>query len=127
MAKKVLIIEDSSDISGSLKRLIELEGYEAIVANTAFEGLDKAQTEKPDLILMDLSLPDLSGIDLTRQIRSIDQTSKIPILCVSSYTRGVETEVLEAGCNEIFSKTSFIVSFAPTLKKYLEKEIGSSA
>lgn len=127
MAKRVLIIEDSADISGSLKRLIELEGYEAIIASSGFEGLDKAQNEDPDLILMDLSLPDLSGIDLTRQIRSIERTSEIPILCVSSYTRGIEGEVLEAGCNEIFSKTSFMTSFGPTLRKYLGGEIGSSA
>lgn len=110
------------DIGGSLKRLIEMEGYEAVVAVSGFEGLDMAQDENPDLILMDLSLPDMSGIDLTRQIRSLPEGAEIPILCVSSYTRGVEEEVLEAGCNEIFSKTSFITSFAPTLKKYLGDE-----
>jgi len=120
MRKKVLIIEDSFDIGESLKLLIEYEGYEAVVASGAVEGFDKAREEAPDLILMDLSLPDGNGIKLTRDLRSQPQTSNIPILCVSSYTDGIEDKVLEAGCNEVFSKTSFMTEFAPTLKKYLD-------
>ena len=119
MPKKVLIIEDSLDIGESLKLLIEYEGYEAVVARGAFEGFDKACEEAPDLILVDLALPDVSGIHLTRDLRAQPQTSEIPILCVSSYTGGIEAEVLNAGCNEVFSKTSFMTDFAPTLKKYL--------
>ena len=120
MPKKVLIIEDSFDISDSLKQLIEFEGYEAVVASGGFEGFDKAFAEAPDLILMDINLPDMNGIDLTRNLRADPETSDIPILCVSSYTIGIEEKMLKAGCNEVFSKTSFMVSFAPTLKKYLE-------
>lgn len=120
MAKKVLIIEDSTDVGDSLKILIELEGYRAVVARTGFEGRDRAKSEKPDLILMDLSLPDESGIEITRDLRSFPGTADVPILCVSSYTGGLESEIREAGCDEIFSKTSFMTSFAPTLKKYLQ-------
>lgn len=120
MPKKVLIVEDSTDISNSLKFLIEREGYEAVVANSGLEGCRKAQDENPDLILMDLSLPDLSGIDVTREIRSHGETSKVPIVCVSSYADGYEAEVLAAGCNEVLSKTAFMNSFSQTLEKYLE-------
>jgi CheY-like chemotaxis protein len=120
MAKKVLIIEDSWDIGESLKLLIQMEGYEVVVANSGFDGCQKAQNEKPDLILMDLSLPDLDGIGVTRRIRSSPETSDIPIVCVSSYAEGREAEVLAAGCNEVLSKTSFMSLFEPTLKKYLE-------
>jgi DNA-binding response OmpR family regulator len=123
MAKKVLIIEDSADISGSLKLLIEMEGYDAVIANSGLEGWRKAIDEKPDLILMDLSLPDLNGVDLTRQIRSHPGISEVPILCVSSYTRGREVELLEVGCSEVFSKTSFMISFGSILTKYLETAI----
>jgi DNA-binding response OmpR family regulator len=120
MPKKVLIIEDSLDIGESLKLLIQYEGYEAVVATGALEGFDKARDEAPDLILVDLALPDVNGINLTRDLRSQPQTSGIPILCVSSYTDGIEDEVLNAGFNEVFSKTSFMTEFAPTLKKYLD-------
>lgn len=120
MPKKVLIIEDTLDISESLKLLIEYEGYEAVVARGALEGFDKAREEAPDLILVDLALPDGNGINLTRDLRSQPQTFDTPILCVSSFTVGIEDEVLKAGCNEVFSKTSFMLEFAPTLKKYLD-------
>ena len=120
MAKKVLIIEDSLDISESLKLLIEMEGYEAIVANSGSEGCRMAQDEKPDLILMDLSLPDRSGIEVTREVRSSPETFDTPIVCVSSFAEGREEQVLAAGCNEVLSKTSFMSSFQPTLKKYLD-------
>src|SRR5688572_26919147 len=120
MPKKVLIIEDSFDIGESLKHLIEYEGYEAVVANRGFEGFHKAHEEAPDLILVDLVLPDVNGINLIRDLRSHAQTSEIPILCVSSYTGGIEADVLRAGCNEVFSKTSFMTEFVPTLKKYLD-------
>jgi two-component system cell cycle response regulator DivK len=119
MAKKVLIIEDSFDIGESLRQLIEFEGYEAVLASGGFEGLEKARAEAPDLILMDLNMPDVNGIELTRDLRANPETARTPILCVSSYTGGIEDEVLNAGCNEVFSKTSFMTSFAPTLTKYL--------
>jgi two-component system, cell cycle response regulator DivK len=120
LPKKVLIIEDSVDIGDSLKQLIEFEGYIASVARLGYEGFIMALEEGPDLILMDVDLPDINGIDLTRRLRSEPQTSETPILCVSSYTFQMVEEVLSAGCNEVFSKTSFMTSFAPTLRKYLE-------
>ena len=120
MAKKVLIIEDSWDISESLKLLIQMEGYEVVVAHSGSEGCQKAQDERPDLILMDLSLPDVSGIEVTREIRSTQEISETPIVCVSSYAEGREAQVLAAGCNEVLSKTSFMSRFETTLKKYLD-------
>lgn len=120
MSKKVLIVEDTADISESLKLLIEMQGYSAIVASNGLEGCRTARNEIPDLILLDLSLPDLDGIEVAREIRSQPETSEIPIVCVSSYTRGLEKEILEAGCNEVLSKTSFMISFLPTLHKYLK-------
>lgn len=120
MPKKVLIVEDSFDIGDSLKLLIEHEGYDAVVARSGSEGFEKALDEGPDLILMDVNLPDINGIDLTRKLRAQPQISETPILCVSSYTFKIEDEVLSAGCNEVFSKSSFMTSFAPTLKKYLD-------
>jgi len=119
MPKKILIIEDSADISGALKMLIELEGYAAVVANSGAEAREKAIAEMPDLILMDLALPDMSGIDLTQELRALPEIAETPILCVSSHTDGIHSVVMAAGCQEVFSKASFMESFRPTLKKYL--------
>jgi DNA-binding response OmpR family regulator len=119
MPKKVLIIEDSGDIGMALKLLIEFEGYEAIVASSATTGRDLALELRPDLIIMDIRLPDEDGIVLTRSLRASPETKDTPIVCVSSYTRGLETEALIAGCNEVFSKVTFMESFNQTLTKYL--------
>ena len=120
MPDKVLIIEDTVDIADALKILIEMQGYRVIVAHDGFEGCQKAADERPNLILMDLALPGMDGLEATRQIRSQPGGSEVPIVCVSSYARGYEEELLEAGCNEVLSKSSFITSFVPTLQKYLD-------
>lgn len=119
MPKKVLIIEDSGDIGMALKLLIEFEGYDAVVASSAAEGRDLALKVRPDLIIMDIRLPDEDGIVLTRSLRASPVTRDTAIICVSSYTMGIEAEALIAGCNEVFSKTTFIESFPQTLSKYL--------
>src|SRR5215203_4061708 len=119
MPKKILIIEDSQDIGKALSLLLLDEGYDVSVATNGAEGREKAVSERPDLILMDLALPDISGLDLTRELRAWPEAKDIPILCVSSHTRGIESVVRAAGCNEVFSKSTFIQSYRDTLRKYL--------
>jgi CheY-like chemotaxis protein len=119
MPKKVLIIEDTGDIAMALELLFEFEGCEAAVAASAAAGRDLALEWRPDLIVMDIRLPDLDGIALTRNLRALPETRDTPIVCVSSYTTGLEAEALLAGCNEVFSKTTFMESFPQTLSKYL--------
>lgn len=119
MPKKVLIIEDSGDIGMALKLLMEFEGYEALVASSAAEGRELARETRADLIIMDIRLPDDDGIGLTRSLRSLPETKGTPIICVSSYLTGLEAEALVAGCNEVFSKATFMESFNQTLTKYL--------
>ena len=121
MSKKILIVEDTPDISDALRQLIELHGHTAIVARGGFEALRKVKNEKPDLILLDLAMPDLNGEEVARQIRSDPAFAAIPILCVSSYTDGRREELLAAGFDEVFSKSSFILSLAPTLDRYLKR------
>ena len=119
MQKKVLIVEDSDDIGTALKLLIEYEGYEAVLATRAFLGLELAASLGPDLIIVDIMLPDMDGIELTRALRAAAETKNVPIVCVSSYIQIHTDEALSAGCNEVFSKTTFMASFHETLTKYL--------
>ena len=118
MPKKILIIEDSGDIGMALKLLLESEGYSAVVAESAAAGRELAKEAQADLIIMDFRLPDGDGIWLTRSLRSSPETKDTPILCVSSYTQGLEEEALIAGCNEVFSKITFMESFDGTISKY---------
>jgi len=127
MAKKVLIVEDTEDIAEALKILIEMQGYDAVVARDGFEGCRMALEELPDLILMDLALPGMDGLEATREIRATPEGSDTPIVVVSSYAAGARETLLEAGCNEVLTKSSFISSFGPTLTKYLGEAIPSDA
>ncbi len=122
MYKKVLIIEDTEDIAEALKILIEMQGYTAVVARDGFEGCRMALEELPDLILMDLALPGMDGLEATREIRATPQGANTPIVCVSSYAAGAKEQLLEAGCNEVLTKSSFISSFGPTLARYLGEQ-----
>ncbi len=119
MPKKILVIEDVPDISQALKILIEMRGFTALTATRGFEALRVAKEHLPELVLLDLSIPDLPGEDVLSELRADPAFSQVPILCVSSYTEGRERELIEAGFNEVFSKSSFINSFGPTLEKYL--------
>lgn len=119
MPKKILIVEDTEDIANALKILIEMQGYEAVIAQDGLEGCELARTAEPDLILMDLAMPGMDGLEATREIRSLPKGRETPIVVVSSYAHGLENDLLEAGCSEVLSKSSFIAAFVPTLKKYL--------
>ena len=117
----MLIVEDCRDTSGALQMLIEAEGYQTIAAYNAANGRLLAQAARPDLILMDIGLPDYSGIELTRLLRATPENAETPIVCITAYPGGPMTEALSAGCDEALSKTKFIDSFRDTLKKYLEE------
>lgn len=119
MVKKVLVIEDSIDIGEALKVLIGMKGYEVATASSGAEGCKTAKEFNPDLILLDWQLPDRKGVDVVRELRSNTETSRTPILCISSYINGHEAEMVAAGCDEVFSKTSFMQSMESTLKRYL--------
>jgi two-component system phosphate regulon response regulator PhoB len=81
---RVLIIEDERDLVGVLTYNLERDGYEVLVAHDGMEGLRKAQTLLPDLILLDLMLPVVGGIDICRQLRAGERTRSIPIIIISA-------------------------------------------
>src|SRR5256714_2481650 len=89
---RILIIEDERALTDVLTYNLEREGYETLVAHDGQEGLRKAQTLLPDLVLLDLMLPVVDGLDVCRRLRSGEQTRKIPILMLTA--KGEETDQL---------------------------------
>ncbi|GIX33524.1 MAG: response regulator [Lysobacterales bacterium] len=87
---KVLIVDDSPTQLASLKRIVERLGHEAITAEDGAAGVDLARRERPDLILMDVVMPNLNGFQATRQISRDQETSHIPIILVT--TKDQETD-----------------------------------
>ena len=101
----VLVVEDFEDNRFMMRRLLEMSGYRVIEAVNGRQAVEKAQEERPDIILMDLSLPMLDGLAATRQIRSYDGLGKVPIVAVSAHdSADFHAEALAAGCNEYVTK-----------------------
>jgi two-component system cell cycle response regulator DivK len=101
----ILVIDDYSDTRELLSVLLRRRGYNVIEAEDGVEGLLKAGWAYPDLILMDLSLPEMDGVEVARRIHSQSKLSQIPIFVVSAYlTEAVKADVRAAGCAEAFSK-----------------------
>jgi len=101
----ILIIEDYSDTRELLATLLRNHGYNVAEAEDGIEGILKAGWLYPDLILMDLSLPEMDGVEAAARIHAQAKLSRIPIFVVSAYlTKSVEKAVRAAGCVEVFAK-----------------------
>ncbi len=125
--KKVLIIEDHPDMLNILSRELEMMGFGVVSANTGMEGVTKAVEEKPQLILMDIMMPDMDGLEATRLIRSNRETEKIPILAVTALCRESELNAcIEAGCNDYIVKPFNFQKFEEKIQAILSDRILAS-
>ena len=101
----VLVVEDFEDNRFMMRRLLEMSGYRVIEAVNGKQAVEAAISERPDLILMDLSLPMLDGLAATRRIREAEGLGRVPIVAVSAHdSADFHTEALAAGCNEYVTK-----------------------
>lgn len=102
---RVLVVEDNPNNMKLITLVLNKHGYETIGAATGKDGVEKAATEKPDMILMDILLPDIDGLETTRRIRKIESMQKIPIIAITSYAMaGDRHKIMESGCNGYFEK-----------------------
>jgi len=123
MSKKILIVEDNELNMKLFNDLLEAHGYETVTTREGTKALGLAQAEKPDLILMDIQLPEVSGLDITRHIKSEDELKHIPIIAVTAFAmKGDESKIRESGCEDYISKPISIVNFVETIKSHLEAE-----
>lgn len=106
MPYKILIIEDNTATRLVLHHYFKNAGYDVDLAVDGEEGLYMAKSEKPDLIITDVAMPKLDGIEMIKQIRSEPQTAKIPILIFTAVGSFETEEALEAGANQLFFKPS---------------------
>jgi CheY-like chemotaxis protein len=101
----VMVVEDFEDNRFMMRRLLEMSGYRVLEAINGHEAVEMAKREKPDLILMDLSLPLLDGLSATRRIRQQPELKELPIVAVSAHdTSDFHADALAAGCNDYVTK-----------------------
>jgi len=119
MSKKVLIAEDYGDIRQMMKLLLEMYGYETFEASDGREAVKKARECHPDLILMDIMMPRLDGIEATRAIRNSKEGHDIPIVAVTAYDDFYNERAMDAGFTAVLSKPLFFDELQPILDHYL--------
>ena len=118
----VMVVEDFEDNRFMMRRLLEMSGYRVLEAVNGEQAVEAATQERPDLILMDLSLPKLDGLAATRRIRQQDGLSGIPIVAVSAHdTTDFHADALAAGCNEYVTKPIDFDQLEALLKKLLQR------
>ena len=101
----VLVVEDFEDNRFMMRRLLEMSGYRVVEAVNGNQAVEAAAREQPDIILMDLSLPQLDGLAATRRIREQQGARRVPIVAVSAHdSADFHAEALAAGCNEYVTK-----------------------
>ncbi len=104
-AETILLVEDTEDNRFMMRRLLEMTGYRVVEATNGEEAVRFAETERPDVILMDLSLPVIDGLAATRAIRKLDGFGKVPIVAVSAHdTSDFQADALAAGCDSYITK-----------------------
>ena len=105
MSRRILVVEDTEDNRQIIRDLLSSVGYELIEATDGAEGVALAQSQHPDLILMDIQLPGIDGYEATRRIRKIPDLAGVPIIAVTSYAlSGDEARTREAGCDGYVAK-----------------------
>ncbi|WP_119461478.1 response regulator [Rhodospirillaceae bacterium SYSU D60014] len=105
MSSRILVIEDQDDNRRIVRDLLANAGYEVIEAASGDSGVAMAESEHPDLILMDIQLPGIDGYEATRRIKKNPVLQRIPIIAVTSYAlSGDDAKALEAGCDAYLSK-----------------------
>jgi len=120
MSKRILVVEDEEDNRRIVRDLLTSVGYEIIEAVTGEEGVKAAETQFPDLILMDIQLPGLDGYEATRRIRANPALRKVPIIAVTSYAlSGDDVKAFEAGCDAYISKPFSPRALLAKVREYL--------
>jgi len=121
MAKKVLIVEDNELNMKLFRDLVEASGYETVMTRSGLNALELAREHKPDLILMDIQLPEISGLDVIKQLKTNFELRAIPVIAVTAFAmKGDEERIREGGCEEYMSKPISVPNFIATLKKFLD-------
>ena len=118
---RILIVEDNPISLTLLKQLLKAHGYEVLGTPEGLQALDLAREEQPDLILMDIRLPDISGFEVTRLIKSDDRTKTIPIIAVTALASPeYEKKGLESGCDAYIPKPITLGNFLRTIESFLK-------
>ncbi|MEM6811646.1 MAG: response regulator [Pseudomonadota bacterium] len=121
MTKTVLIVEDNELNMKLFRDLLEAHNYKTIETSNGHKVMEIAQKHSPDLILMDIQLPEISGLDVTKMLKADDDLKSIPVIAVTAFAmKGDEEKIREGGCEDYLSKPISVTEFLTVVQKHLD-------
>jgi len=119
-SRKVLIVEDNELNMKLFNDLLEAHGYYTLQTKDGVEALRMARAHRPDLILMDIQLPEVSGLEVTKWLKEDDELRSIPIIAVTAFAmKGDEQKIRDGGCEAYIAKPISVASFMSTVERFL--------
>ncbi len=119
--KTVLIVEDNELNMKLFNDLLEAHGYQTLQTGDGMEALAIAREHRPDLILMDIQLPEISGLEVTKWIKEDDNLKSIPVIAVTAFAmKGDEEKIREGGCEAYLAKPISVQNFLETVRRFLD-------
>jgi len=123
MQKRILIVEDNELNMKLFNDLLEAHGYKTVQTRSGVEAVELARLHKPDLILMDIQLPEVSGLQVTQTIKDDEVLRHIPVIAITAFAmKGDEEKIRLGGCEAYLSKPISIVKFLETVRTYLHEQ-----
>ena len=120
MPKTVMIVEDNELNMKLFRDLIEAHGYKTVQTRSGLAAMDLAREHHPDLILMDIQLPEISGLEVTKNLKADNELYKIPVIAVTAFAmKGDEERIRQGGCEAYISKPISVTKFIETIKSVL--------
>ena len=120
MAKKIMIVEDNELNMKLFHDLLKANGFDVVGTRDGRQAVELARGEKPDLILMDIQLPEVSGLDVTAWLKDDDELHHIPVIAVTAFAmKGDEERIREGGCEAYISKPISVGKFIETVKHFV--------
>jgi two-component system cell cycle response regulator DivK len=120
MSKSVLIVEDNELNMKLFNDLLEAHGYTTLQTRNGLDAMEIARQHHPDLILMDIQLPEVSGLEVTKWLKEDDDLRHIPVIAVTAFAmKGDEERIRQGGCEAYISKPISVAKFLETVKSYL--------
>jgi DNA-binding response OmpR family regulator len=104
VAHKILVVDDSDDTREMMAKLLELEAFTVVTAEDGRAGLNIADAELPDLIITDINMPNLNGIEMIKQLRKRAGFGNVPIMAITAYGNGIAKEAIDAGADRTATK-----------------------
>ncbi len=120
--RRILLVEDNENNRDMLSRRLQRKGYEVILAEDGRQALEKAEAEKPDLVLMDMSLPEIDGWEATRRLKANPVTAATPVIALTAHAMSGDREkAMEAGCDDYDTKPVDLASLLAKMEALLQR------